>query len=404
MVWLASSAGLDGCLKKLWLEQQCGLKKSVCLGMSTNYQNRTVYKNRITSINVNSLSFSVLQRACAACCALACCAGFAAAITVTPNIPYVSEGGSNTVLDVILPDQPPRPGTPTVIMIHGGGWTTGDKSQVAEFCAELARLGYPVVNINYTLATPGVPSHPQAVKDVKSVIRWIRSSESLPFRLPPQIVVTGSSAGGHLALMAGMTRRSALLDPRPLGQNVSYALQGCVSMWGPADLIWDVETFGQGAGMTSYIGAPLSASSEGQYVSASPIVYVNPCDPPSAFFHGTADTVVPVGHSVRMAEALRSIGIYAETNYAPRGGHGFVAFGGQIETARLVAVSIRELRESRNPADFNRDGGVDGSDVQAFFDAWEVAEPDADVNGDGAVDGSDVEDFFVTWQAGGCIG
>jgi hypothetical protein len=54
------------------------------------------------------------------------------------------------------------------------------------------------------------------------------------------------------------------------------------------------------------------------------------------------------------------------------------------------------------PADFNRDGGIDGEDVAAFFAAFESGEATADVNADGGVDGSDVESFMAPWQAGGC--
>ncbi|MBS0197905.1 MAG: LamG domain-containing protein [Planctomycetes bacterium] len=54
------------------------------------------------------------------------------------------------------------------------------------------------------------------------------------------------------------------------------------------------------------------------------------------------------------------------------------------------------------PADFNQDGGIDGSDVSAFFDRWEVGHCDADVNADGGVDGGDVDNFFAAWEAGGC--
>jgi hypothetical protein len=54
------------------------------------------------------------------------------------------------------------------------------------------------------------------------------------------------------------------------------------------------------------------------------------------------------------------------------------------------------------PADFNNDGGVDGSDVEAFFGSWETGADAADVNGDGGVDGADLETFFGYWQAGGC--
>ena len=53
-------------------------------------------------------------------------------------------------------------------------------------------------------------------------------------------------------------------------------------------------------------------------------------------------------------------------------------------------------------ADFNQDGGIDGGDVSAFFDRWEIGQCDADVNADGGVDGSDVDTFFAAWEAGGC--
>jgi hypothetical protein len=53
-------------------------------------------------------------------------------------------------------------------------------------------------------------------------------------------------------------------------------------------------------------------------------------------------------------------------------------------------------------ADFNQDGGVDGTDVVDFFVAWEAGETDADVNRDGGTDGSDLLEFFSVWEAGGC--
>jgi len=54
------------------------------------------------------------------------------------------------------------------------------------------------------------------------------------------------------------------------------------------------------------------------------------------------------------------------------------------------------------PADFNQDGGIDGSDVADFFFAWENAQPEADTNQDGGIDGSDVDAFFIAWENGGC--
>jgi len=54
------------------------------------------------------------------------------------------------------------------------------------------------------------------------------------------------------------------------------------------------------------------------------------------------------------------------------------------------------------PADFNQDGGIDGSDVGAFFGVWEAGDSHADVNCDGGVNGDDIETFFHAWENGGC--
>ncbi len=56
----------------------------------------------------------------------------------------------------------------------------------------------------------------------------------------------------------------------------------------------------------------------------------------------------------------------------------------------------------RCAADYNRDGGIDGSDIAAFFADWEDGAPCADVNQDGGVDGGDMELFFALWEGGGC--
>jgi hypothetical protein len=84
---------------------------------------------------------------------------------------------------------------------------------------------------------------------------------------------------------------------------------------------------------------------------------------------------------------------------------GFVTSNSTTGGAYSIVVDYDNFRVvARRPckADFNGDGGVDGSDVAAFFVAWEAGGAVSDVNEDGGVDGSDVEAFFVVWEAGGC--
>ncbi|MHC4796444.1 MAG: alpha/beta hydrolase fold domain-containing protein [Planctomycetota bacterium] len=96
------------------------------------------------------------------------------AAQVYSDIEYESPGSNANYLDVYLPDGGVPPGTPTVMFIHGGGWRGGDKAGHQIFHNATADAGYPVVTCNYMLSTPETPSYPQAVHDVKAVVRWIR--------------------------------------------------------------------------------------------------------------------------------------------------------------------------------------------------------------------------------------
>jgi hypothetical protein len=81
-------------------------------------------------------------------------------------------------------------------------------------------------------------------------------------------------------------------------------------------------------------------------------------------------------------------------------GGSFTTAGGQ--TANRIVSRTSCLVVCGCAADFNDDGGVDGGDISAFFEAWEAATGCSDVNDDGGVDGGDVSVFFSLWESGGC--
>lgn len=172
--------------------------------------------------------------------------------TRLPDIPYYA-GASCTVpfvpvscpnlvsstqcLDVFLPTSV-LPSSPTILVVHGGGWSQLDKytGQVATFVDRLCSWGYRVVSCNYTLAcdnpaTPGFDyvSYPQAIIDVRAAIGWIRTAGVSSYGLSDCIVIAGASAGGHLAAMAGALNGStAAFVPTPyattnLGVNLTIA-------------------------------------------------------------------------------------------------------------------------------------------------------------------------------------
>ncbi|MBS0195280.1 MAG: alpha/beta hydrolase fold domain-containing protein [Planctomycetes bacterium] len=326
---------------------------------------------------------------------------FGQPITVYNNLPYTSAGCTDPRLDLYLPAGPLAPNAATIVYMHSGGWNSGDKSTPATLCAELARRGYPTISINYTLSAPHFTSHPQCIRDVKAAIRWVRTVGADTYNLPWRVFTAGDSAGGHLAMMGAVTPNVARFNPAGDPPPGGYAVQGCVSIYGVSNFIWDVETGGQDPGIWAYLTILLTAQTRPIYYEASPINYVSPCNPPFLLFHALGDSIVPYQHSVMMADALTRVGVPAQLVLTASNEHGFYAFGGQVSLASQIAAAIPTMSSSGViSGDFNLDGGADGADVSDFFASWELADESADVNHDGAVDGSDVQDFFAAWERG----
>src|SRR5437879_1453667 len=128
--------------------------------------------------------------------------------TIEANIPY--DQYKETVLDILQPTAKATGKRPGVIVIHGGGWTGGTKeSQIQPMCLRYVEKGYVVANVEYRLAKAALA--PAAVTDALNAARWFRKHAKQYNVDKQRIVVTGSSAGGNLALMERMKRKSAEL-------------------------------------------------------------------------------------------------------------------------------------------------------------------------------------------------
>src|SRR5262245_32236662 len=128
---------------------------------------------------------------------------------------------------------------PAVLIIHGGGWTGGDKAAAREFNigTNLVLHGYVGMSIDYVLSTQGKVTWPQNLYDCKTAVRWLRKNAERLQIDPDHIGVIGGSAGGHLAAMVGLTGPADGLDPKgPYGE-FSCRVQCAVDLYGPADLL-----------------------------------------------------------------------------------------------------------------------------------------------------------------------
>jgi len=129
--------------------------------------------------------------------------------SLAPDITYLRASGVDLKLDVYRPSNASGP-TPVLMFMHGGGWTSGSKTSSLFAFLPFLEMGWAVVNVEYRLAD--VAPAPAAVEDCRCALRWIyQNAKQYKFDLD-NIVTTGQSAGGHLALTTAMIPESAGLD------------------------------------------------------------------------------------------------------------------------------------------------------------------------------------------------
>jgi acetyl esterase/lipase len=235
---------------------------------------------------------------------------------VTPDITYLTADNYESKLDVYRYRGDTK--RPTVIYIHGGGWANGYTKNMfpGGFQAYLA-LGWNVVNVDYRPS--GVALAPGAVEDCLCALRWvIRNAEKYGVDTN-QIILTGASAGGHLALTTGMIPASAGLDARCPGTE-PLKVAAIVDWFG----ITDVGDLLAGENRQTYAVSWVGAQANGAEAAkrSSPLTYVRPGLPPIIMVHGDNDKIVPYSHSVRLRDALLKAKVAVELKTIPGGGHG----------------------------------------------------------------------------------
>lgn len=216
--------------------------------------------------------------------------------------------------DLYLPTNP-QPGQkfPAVVIIHGGGWSGGEKRAAREINigTTLALNGYVGMSIDYVLANsehPG-PTWPQNLHDCKTAVRWLRANAARLQVDPAHIGVIGGSAGGHLAAMVGLC--GGELDPPGEGD---CRVQCAVDLYGP--VLWfeqrDLAMFRK-----------TRAEAPELYKQADPRTHIDRSDPPLLILHGTADKTVAVADSEALAAAMKAAGAAHQIEIIPDAPHTF---------------------------------------------------------------------------------
>ena len=188
---------------------------------------------------------------------------------------------------------------PVVVMIHGGGWSTGDKRDFSPLNDYLASRGYVVAAISYRLLPAA--RFPAAQEDVAEAIRYLGGLAETHNLDPGRIALVGRSAGGQIALLAGYAAR----DP---------AIRGIVSFYGPAALRWGYANpakpgvIDSSGVLDDYLGGP-PATHGAQYDAAEPARFVSASTPPTLFIQGLHDEHVSPFHAEFVSARLLEAGV-----------------------------------------------------------------------------------------------
>lgn len=236
---------------------------------------------------------------------------------VFPNITYLVANGQDNKLDIYERRDVQAP-QPTLIWIHGGGWRNGTKEQAMGWLLPWMEMGWNVVNVEYRLST--VSPAPAAVEDCLCALRWVVAHANEHKIDPARLVVSGDSAGGHLALTTGMIPDSAGLDRECASASPLPKVAAMVNWYG----ITDVADLLEGPNMKLYAVQWLGSAPNRVEIAkrVSPLTYVRAGLPPVITIHGDADPTVPYQHGVRLTEALKKAGVSTELVTISGGKHG----------------------------------------------------------------------------------
>jgi acetyl esterase/lipase len=256
----------------------------------------------------------------------------------TPGLTYRTASGVDLQLDVYAPRGIARPNA-VVVYYHGGGWAGGSRDRAVLRLLPYLEMGFTVVSVTYRGAS--VAPAPAAVEDCRCALLWVVGNAAKYHFDPQRIVLTGDSAGSHLALTSGLLTPGAGFDEQcpakastgPAG-STPWTAAAIVNWYGATDVADLLEGPNAQQFAIQWIGSAQNRAALAKRVS--PLTYVSSASPPVLTIHGDPDRVVPLSHALRLHASLTRHGVTNQLVTVPGAGHG--DFTRQQNEANYAAI------------------------------------------------------------------
>ncbi|GGW32013.1 hypothetical protein GCM10007383_16310 [Arenibacter certesii] len=241
------------------------------------------------------------------------------------NVEYGSS--SHQKYDIYLPKNRTKD-TKVLILIHGGGWNAGDKSEMDAF-KDFIREQLPeiaVVNMNYRLADMNHPPYPMQINDIDNVVNELRK-KAKEFHISTEIGFIGASAGAHLSLLWSYAH------------DTQKQVKMVCSIVGPTNFLDKayLNTTNQDLrGLLDQFGNSSELLKE-----ASPLYQLTSNAPPTILFYGAKDPLIPISQGIDLRDKLMELNVKHQFTLYPEGGHGWVGID-LMDTSLKLKAFIQE--------------------------------------------------------------
>jgi acetyl esterase/lipase len=229
------------------------------------------------------------------------------------NVGYGADAAQK--MDIYLPAGRNSATTKVIIFIHGGGWSSGDKSDFTAYVDTMKRRlpGYAIFNINYRLASGITNLFPTQENDVKTAVEYIYNKRG-EFMVSDKFVLLGASAGAHLSLLQAYKYNSPI------------KIKAVVDLFGPTDLVDmynnPASIFAPPSALAAVVGGT-PTSNPAMYQQSSPNNFVTAQSPPTIILQGGMDILVSPNQSVLLKNKLLSMGVLHQYVFYPTENHGW---------------------------------------------------------------------------------